>query len=81
MAGRNERHVSTHPDGGWQVTRPGGSRALRRTETQGEAINAGRDFLVNDGGGKLVIHRPTGQIRDSDTIAPGNDPFPPRDTK
>jgi hypothetical protein len=28
-----------------------------------------------------VIHRPDGRIRDSDTIPPGRDPFPPRDKR
>jgi len=81
VASRNERHVTPHPDGGWQVTRPDGSRALARTDTQSDAIDAGRAFLDNDGGGELVIHRPNGQIRDSDTVGPANDPFPPRDRK
>ncbi len=81
MAKRNERHISPHLDAGWQVTRPGGSRALTRTETQDGAIDAGRGFLTNDGGGELIIHRPDGRIRDAETIAPGNDPFPPRDDK
>jgi hypothetical protein len=29
----------------------------------------------------VVVYRQDGQIRDSDTIAAGNDPDPPRDTK
>ena len=36
---------------------------------------------ANSGGGEVRIHRRDGKIRDSDTVAPGNDPFPPRDKK
>ncbi|MDE0138697.1 MAG: DUF2188 domain-containing protein [bacterium] len=81
MSSRNERHVTPHPAGGWQVTRPGAARAIARTETQTEGIDRARELLRNDGGGELVIHRPDGRIRDSDTIWPGNDPFPPADTR
>ncbi len=81
MTSRNERHVTPHPEGGWQVTRPGAARALARTETQAQGIDRARELLRNDGGGELVIHRPDGRIRDSDTISPGNDPFPPADTR
>lgn len=81
MARRNERHVTPHPDGGWQASKPGTDRASARTETQVDAIDRARDILSNDGGGEIVIHRPDGSIRDSDTVAPGNDPFPPRDKR
>ncbi len=81
MSNRNERHVTPHPDGGWQVTKPGSDRASARTATQSEAIDRSREIVHNSGGGEVVIHRPNGQIRDSDTVAPGNDPFPPKDTK
>jgi hypothetical protein len=78
---RNERHVTPHPSGGWQVKKPGSERASARTETQDEAIGRAREILQGDGGGEVVIHRPTGVIRDSDTVSPGNDPNPPRDKK
>ena len=79
MSKRNERHVTRRPDGDWQVKKPGASRASTVEPTQGAAIERARGILENDGGGELVIHRPDGRIRDSDTIPPGNDPFPPRD--
>lgn len=81
MAKRNERHVSPHPDGGWQVTKPGASRSSARVDTQTHAIDRAREILQRDGGGEIVIHRPDGRIRDSDTVPPGRDPNPPRDTK
>ena len=79
--GRNERHVVRNPDGGWDVKKPGASRASSHHETQAEAEIRAKDILSNDGGGEAVIHGRDGKIRDSDTVPPGNDPFPPRDTR
>ena len=65
----------------WAVVKPGSSRASGLFPTQGEAIDRGREIVRRDGGGEIRIHRRDGRIRDSDTVPPGNDPFPPRDTK
>ena len=35
----NARHVTPHPDGGWQVTALGTGRPSARTPTQAEAID------------------------------------------
>ena len=78
---RNERHVVPNPDGGWDIVKPGASRSSGHLDSQGDAIDRARDIVRNDGGGEVVIHRPNGQIRDSDTVPPGHDPFPPRDTR
>lgn len=75
------RHVTPHPDGGWQVRAPGAQRASARTKTQTDAQRQARKILQNLGGGELTIHGRDGQIRDSDTVPPGRDPFPPRDRK
>jgi hypothetical protein len=49
--------------------------------TQGDAEAYTKRRLEGlPGGGELIIHRPTGEIRDSDTIN-RPDPNPPRDTK
>jgi hypothetical protein len=76
---RNERHVVPNPDGGWDVVAPDARRASAHVDTQGEAIDRARQIVHNTGGGEVVIHRPDGRIRDSDTVPPGHDPFPPRD--
>lgn len=81
MSKSGNRHVVPNPDGGWDVKKPGASRASSHHDTQAEALDRGRDIVRNAGGGELVTHNRQGQIRDSDTIAPGNDPNPPRDTK
>ncbi|WP_280410276.1 DUF2188 domain-containing protein [Nocardia brasiliensis] len=80
MAKPNKIHVQPRPDGKWEAAKPNASRASAVKPTQQEAINRGRELLGKDGG-ELIIHGRDGRIRDSDTIAPGNDPNPPRDTR
>lgn len=81
MAGNqkpNSRHVVPHPGGGWDVEKPSANRASAHTETQKEAIQRATEIVRNSGGGEVRIHGRDGQIRDSNTVPPGNDPFPPR---
>jgi len=78
---RNERHVTPNADGGWDVVAPGAKRASTHHDTQAQAIDRARAIVHNVGGGEVVIHGRNNKIRDSDTIAPGNDPNPPRDRK
>ena len=78
---RNERHVVPDGDGGWNVVRPGAERSSGHFTNQGEAVNRAREIVRNTGGGEVVIHRPSGVIRDSDTVSPGHYPFPPGDRK
>lgn len=75
------RHVVANPDGGWDVKKPGSSRASVHTSTQQEAVTRARDIVRNEGGGEVRIHGRDGKIRDSDTIAPGNDSNPPQDQR
>jgi hypothetical protein len=77
----NTRHVVRNPKGGWDVTKPGASRASAHADTQAAAIARAKEIVANQGGGEVRIHGRDGRIRDSDTVAPGNDPFPPRDTR
>jgi hypothetical protein len=80
MAGQR-RHVTQRPDGQWADRAEGAQRAGGLYPTQAEAAAAARQRLENrSGGGEVVIHRPDGRIRDSDTIN-RQDPFPPRDTR
>lgn len=75
---RNNRHVVPNGDEGWAVRREGASRDSGHYGTQREAADAARRMTHNSGGGEVVTHRPDGRIRDSDTIPPAKDPFPPR---
>jgi len=59
----------------WAWTREGAGRASGITDTQSEAMEQARPAARRDGV-ELVIHRPDGRIRDSDSH--GNDPCPPR---
>lgn len=81
MSKPNDRHVTPNAAGGWDVVKPGASRASSHHDTQAEAIDRAREIVINVGGGEVTIHNRQGRIRDRDTIAPGNDPNPPRDRK
>ncbi|HUU44487.1 MAG TPA: DUF2188 domain-containing protein [Acidobacteriota bacterium] len=67
--------------GDWKVKRAGADRASAAAPTQGDAEKIAKDLVSKSGGGEVRIHRPDGTIRDSDTVAPANDPNPPRDRK
>jgi len=67
--------------GKWEAKREGAERNAGFFNTQAEAEKAAKEFAAHSGGGEVRIHTPKGPIRDSDTVAPGNDPFPPRDKK
>jgi hypothetical protein len=74
MAKANRRIVQQRDDGDWEVRKPGSDRASAVTPTQAGSIDQARTILRNDGGGELQVRGRNGQIRDQDTIAPGNDP-------
>lgn len=80
MARRNNRFVVRHSDG-WAVRGPTSRRASGVFDTQREAVGRAREIVGRRGGGEVRIQNKQGRWRDSDTVAPGNDPFPPRDTK
>jgi len=76
-----KRHVVPNADGGWAVRAPGASRASSIHGNQADAILRAKDILRHAGGGEAVIHGRDGKFRDSDTVAPASDPFPPRDRR
>lgn len=65
----------------WVVVGPNADRASGVFDTQAEAINRAREIVGNLGGGEVTIQGRDGQWRDSDTVPPGSDPFPPRDKR
>lgn len=75
------RHVVPNENGGWDVKCPGAQRVSAHVDTQRQAISRAKEIVNIAGGGEVRIHGRNGQVRDSDTVAPGNDPFPPRDKK
>jgi hypothetical protein len=81
MSKNRDRTISRRADGTWENKRNDASRASSIHRTQANAIDAARGMLGNRGGGELTVKGRNGRIRSKDTIAPGNDPFPPRDTE
>lgn len=79
MAGnQNRRDVSGNRTDGYKVTR--GGKTTAKAPTQKEAEAQAKAQVDAAGGGQVYIHRPNGQIRDADTVKPGNE-SPKRDTK
>ena len=71
---KKNQHVVPHGNQ-WAVKGKKNERATKIVDTQTEAIKIARDIAINQKS-ELVIHRPSGQIRDKDSH--GNDNFPPR---
>lgn len=65
----------------WAPIREGASKASGIYQTQAEAERAAKEHAHSSGGGEVRIHGLDGKIRDSDTVAPAKDPFPPKDSK
>ena len=65
----------------WINKRNDATRASSKHGTQRQAIDAARQMLKNQGGGELATKGRDGRIRSKDTIAPGSDPNPPKDTE
>lgn len=66
----------------WRVVRDNAKRASATAPTQKLAEQLAKQFAEAAGGGEVRIHRPNGgPIRDSDTVAPGNDPRSSHDWK
>lgn len=75
-----DRYVTKHPKG-WAVQAPGAPRASSVHTTQREAEVQAKVTVGRLGGGEVRIQGRDGRWRDSDTVAPGHDPCPPRDRK
>lgn len=79
MSKGRDRMVSKRPDGTWANKRQDADKASSVHATQGDAIEAAKEMLQNQGGGELTVQGRDGRIRSKDTIAPGNDLNPPKD--
>ena len=79
MSKDRDRMVYKRSDGNWVNKRNDAEKASSLHETQKDAEKAARDMLSNQGGGELITKGLDGKIRSKDTIAPGNDPNPPKD--
>ena len=79
MSKGRDRIISRRPEGIWENKRNDADKASSLHKTQRDAENAAREMLKNQGGGELTTKDLDGKIRSKDTIAPGNDPNPPKD--
>lgn len=77
MARKRDIHVVPHSDG-WATRREGAQRVGVVTDTQTQAIERARQQAQRERV-EVVVHRPDGTIRDSDSY--GRDPHPPKDRK
>lgn len=66
--------------GKWDIQKEKGSKSSGSANTQKEAEKIAKEYAANSGGGEVRIHGLDGKIRDSDTVAPGNE-SPAKDTK
>lgn len=81
MSKDRDRTVYRRDDGKWANKRNDSDKASSVRDTQGEAIDDAKRMLRNSGGGEVTIQGRDGKFRDKDTVPPGNDPYPPKDTK
>jgi hypothetical protein len=79
MSKPQDRIVYQRPDGTWVNKRNDADKATSLHKTQQAAVDAARENLKNQGGGEMTIQGRDKQFRSKDTIAPGNDPCPPKD--
>jgi hypothetical protein len=68
---QNRRDVSGNRRDGYKVTEAG--KTTSTAKTQREAESQAKSQVTKAGGGQVYIHRPNGQIRDADTVEPGNE--------
>lgn len=81
MVKGHDRTVYRRGDGKWVNKRNDADRASGVHNTQQAAAQEAKQNLGNQGGGELTIQGRDGRFRSKDTIKPGKDPFPPRDTE
>jgi len=78
---KNDRIVYKRADGLWANKRMGAERPADLHPTQKSALNSAETMIKHGGGGELITKGVDGKIRSKDTIYPGNDPCPPRDSE
>jgi len=81
MSKGRDRIVYQRKDAKWANKRNDAGKPSSVHNTQQDAINSARTMLGNQGGGELTIVGRNRKIRSKDTIPPGNDPYPPKDTE
>ncbi len=77
---KNDRFVVKHGED-WAVKRAGVARPESVHNLQSQAEQQAKSTVRSLGGGEVRIQGRDGKWRDSDTVASGRDPSPPRDRK
>jgi len=77
---KNDRYVVRHGKD-WAVKKGGTATPESVHRTQSRAEQSAKRTVGDLGGGEVRIQGRDGKWRDSDTVAPARDPFPPRDKK
>lgn len=67
--------------GQWVVKKENAERISGAASSKKLAEKMAKEFCKKAGGGEVRLHGLDGKILDSDTVKPGNDPFPPRDKR
>ena len=81
MSKGRDRTIYRRDDGKWANKRNDAGKSSTVHNTQQDAVDSAKRMLQNQGGGELTIVGRNRKIRSKDTIAPGNDPYPPKDTE
>lgn len=81
MSKDRDRTIYQRPDGKWVNKRNDAEKATGVHDRQADAIKQAKGNLTNQGGGELTVKGRDGKFRSKDTIPPGNDPNPPKDTE
>ena len=81
MSKKSDRIVYKNDYGKWVNKKASAKKATSIHDTQKDAEKAAKNNLKNQGGGELITKGKDGKIRSKDTIYPGNDPNPPKDTE
>jgi len=81
MSKGRDRTIYRRDDGKWANKRNDAGKSSSVHDTQQNAVDSAKRMLQNQGGGELTTMGKNGKIRSKDTIAPGNDPYPPKDTE
>lgn len=81
MSKKSDRTIYQRSDGEWVNKRNDTGRASSLHNAQGNAVQEAKRNLQNQGGGELTIQGRDKKFQSKDTIKPGKNPFPPRDTE
>lgn len=77
---KNDRFVVKHGNE-WAVKKAGVTKPETTHSRQSDAEKQAKEKVRDLGGGEVRIQGRDARWRDSDTVTPARDPFPPRDKK